>query len=61
MLFDFPFKVSWNGLFDPSLDKQARMAEWCVKNLGRDDWLHDRWTFEFRREEDYLQFLLTWS
>jgi hypothetical protein len=60
-MFEYPFKVSYKALPNYSIDSYTQMAKWCVKNLGRDDWLHDPWEFEFRKEEDYLQFLLTWS
>ena len=60
-MFEYPFKVSYYHMAGQRFDNQARLAEWCVKNLGRNDWLHDRWSFEFRKHEDYLQFLLTWT
>jgi len=37
------------------------MAVWCEQNLGHLDWARDAWSFRFRKEEDNLQFLLTWS
>jgi hypothetical protein len=40
---------------------RTQMAEWCLRNLGTQGWLHDPHVFEFEHEQDYLACKITWS
>ncbi len=55
---NFPFKVGFNHR---TFKEKAAMAHWCAQQLDLNAYRHDHWEFVFRREEDYLQFLLAWS
>ena len=58
---EYPFKVSYGLRPHHFLNNQANMREWCSQNIASYNWYYTAWTFEFRRKQDCMQFLLTWT
>lgn len=65
--FEFPHVVNAQATVleawreDKDTELIIGMRQWCRKNVGADDWLHDpSYRFEFRHLEDAVRFELTW-
>ena len=51
----------WELLGEDWLENVERAAHWCYVNLDRNSWLHSPRCFEFKNQEDYTWFRLTWT
>lgn len=63
--FSFPHRVLYRDLpEDPRIlnyGPRTQMIVWCWKNLPLSDWSHDPLGIEFKHQEDFNWFLLTWT
>ena len=59
----FPYRVNIRNITRHRSDEDITglPAWWCLRNLNKEDWLHDWQGFEFRHEEDAVLFKLTWG
>ncbi len=58
--FDFPFKVTTKSLGHKTPEQLEEMKRYCEQTFEPNAWLHmpPPWEFEFRSEDDLVQFLL---